>query len=49
MPHGIYAVLARDGFEGIGEFVSPMNTWAPEFLHLTGPMACTDARDHQPS
>ena len=49
MPHGIYAVLVRDGLEGISEFVSPMNTWAPEFLRLTGPMACTDARDHQPS
>ncbi len=49
MPHQAYNVLVRDGIEGVAEFISPMNTWQPEFLRLTGPMACTDARDPEPS
>ncbi len=48
-PHQTYNVLVRDGIEGVAEFISPLNTWQPEFLRLTGPLACTDARDRQPS
>ncbi len=43
MPSPRYAVLARRGLEGVKAFVSPMNTWQPEFLRLTGPLACTGA------
>ena len=42
-------VLVRDGIEGVEDFISPLNTWQPEYLSLTGPLACTDARDPQPS
>lgn len=43
MPSPRYAVLARHGLEGLTEFISPLNTWQPEFLRLTGPLACTNA------
>ncbi len=49
LPSPIYNVLVRDGIEGVEDFISPLNTWQPEYLRLTGPLACTDAHDPQPS
>ena len=49
LPSAKFNVLVRDGIEGVEDFISPLNTWQPEYLRLTGPLACTDARDPQPS
>ena len=40
LPQGRYSALTRDGLEGVAEMTSPNGTWAPEYLHLAGPLAC---------
>lgn len=40
LPAGFYSVLVRPGIEGVNDFVGPSGAWTPEYLRLTGPMAC---------
>ena len=36
----ITTLLVRDGVEGLRNMLFPTGNWAPEFLHLSGPLAC---------
>ncbi len=40
LPEGFHQVLVRPGIEGVTDFVKPNGTWSPEFLRLSGDMAC---------
>ena len=41
-------MLVRDGLEGFDRAFFPTSSWALEYLHLTGPLAC-HALDHHPA
>ncbi len=40
LPEGFHQVLVRPGIEGVRDFVKPNGTWSPEYLTLSGAMAC---------
>ena len=40
LPDGFHQVLVRPGIEGVADFVKPNGTWLPEYLTLSGAMAC---------
>ena len=40
LPDGYASILARRGIEGVGQAFQPNGLWAPEYLTLSGPMAC---------
>ena len=40
LPDGFHEVLVRPGIEGVADFVKPNGTWLPEYLTLSGAMAC---------
>ncbi len=40
LPDGSFTILARPGIGGIDKFFSPTGNWSPEYLTLSGAMAC---------
>ncbi len=40
LPDGFYSELARPGIDGIDKFLSRNGNWTPEYLTLSGAMAC---------
>ena len=40
LPRNTDVMLARDGISGFRAMLNPSGLWAPEFLRLSGPMAC---------
>ena len=40
LPTGRISVLTRPGLGGVKQMASPVGSWAPELLTLSGPMAC---------
>ena len=44
LPDGSYSELARPGIGGIDRFLSANGNWTPEYLTLSGPMACEAPR-----
>ena len=40
LPDGFHQVLVRPGIEGVADFVKPNGPWLPEYLTLSGAMAC---------
>ena len=40
LPDGAVSLLARPGLHGLREMENPLGSWSPEFLSLSGDMAC---------
>ncbi len=43
LPEGRISALSRTGLDGIARMSSPNGTWAPEYLRLSGKLACPAA------
>ncbi len=44
LPDGAISLLARPGLHGLREMENPLGAWSPEFLSLSGDLACAPMR-----